>query len=161
LSDHLGSKPQPGMDRRAIIKRAAAAGAVAWTAPLLVDSFASPAAAATLATGCYRLQFSHTTCGEESPSSTANCFPTSWETTLNTLLAGTASCAGQTGSVITLGLGDSDCVFVRGTARATGGGNECVAGVGGGTTTMTFTKTANNWNNNVRAIVACGGITTC
>ena len=144
-----------------MIKRAAAAGAVAWTAPLIIDSLASPAAAATLATGCYRVQFSHTTCGEVSPSSTASCFPTNWGTTTNTLQAGTATCSGQGGNIITLGLGGSNCVFVRGTARATGGGNECVAGAGGGTTTMTFTKTLTSWNDNARAIVACGGVTTC
>ena len=45
----------PGLDRRALIKRAAAAGAVAWVAPVVIDSLASPAAALTpiAATGCY------------------------------------------------------------------------------------------------------------
>ena len=42
--------------RRTIIRRAAAAGVVAWTAPVIVDSLASPAAAATL-TGCFRAEF--------------------------------------------------------------------------------------------------------
>jgi hypothetical protein len=37
----------PGIDRRTLIKRAAATGAVAWTAPLILDSLASPAAAVT------------------------------------------------------------------------------------------------------------------
>lgn len=36
-----------GIDRRSLIKRAAAAGAVAWTAPVIFDSLASPAAAGT------------------------------------------------------------------------------------------------------------------
>ena len=36
-----------GIDRRTLIKRAAVAGAVAWTAPVIIDSFASPAAAQT------------------------------------------------------------------------------------------------------------------
>jgi hypothetical protein len=36
-----------GLDRRTMIKRAAAAGAVAWTAPVILDSLASPAAAGT------------------------------------------------------------------------------------------------------------------
>jgi hypothetical protein len=33
---------RPGIDRRTIIKRTAAAGAVAWTAPLIIGSVASP-----------------------------------------------------------------------------------------------------------------------
>jgi hypothetical protein len=37
----------PGIDRRAMIKAAAAAGVAAWTAPVIIDSLASPAAAAS------------------------------------------------------------------------------------------------------------------
>src|SRR5262245_23277637 len=36
-----------GLDRRPLIKRAAILGTAAWTAPVIVDSLASPAAAAT------------------------------------------------------------------------------------------------------------------
>jgi hypothetical protein len=36
-----------GLSRRDMIKSAAAAGAVAWTAPVIIDSLASPAAAAS------------------------------------------------------------------------------------------------------------------
>ena len=39
-----GSK---GIDRRTLIKGAAVAGAAAWTAPMIIDSLASPAAAGT------------------------------------------------------------------------------------------------------------------
>ena len=35
------------LDRRALIRRAAAAGAAAWTAPLVIESLASPAGAVT------------------------------------------------------------------------------------------------------------------
>jgi hypothetical protein len=48
---------RPGIGRRTLIKRAAAAGAVAWTAPLIIDSLASPAAAVTCATTCFRVTF--------------------------------------------------------------------------------------------------------
>jgi hypothetical protein len=51
--------------RRAVIRRAAAAGALAWTAPAIIDSLASPAAAASLS-GCFRALFLRTggtTCG--------------------------------------------------------------------------------------------------
>jgi hypothetical protein len=42
--------------RRTLIKRAAATGAVAWTAPLILDSLTSPAAALTCGT-CFRVTF--------------------------------------------------------------------------------------------------------
>src|SRR6476619_916238 len=40
-----------GFNRRTMIKRAAAVGAVAWTAPVILDSMASPAAAVTCGPG--------------------------------------------------------------------------------------------------------------
>jgi hypothetical protein len=46
-----------GLDRRALIKRAAAVGAAAWTAPVIIGSLASPAGAATITPGCYRYQY--------------------------------------------------------------------------------------------------------
>ena len=47
---------QWGIDRRTLIKRAAAAGAVAWTAPVIIDTLTSPAAALTCAGACFRFQ---------------------------------------------------------------------------------------------------------
>jgi hypothetical protein len=46
-----------GIDRRTLIKRAAATGAVAWTAPLIIDSLSSPAAALTCTGNCFLVQF--------------------------------------------------------------------------------------------------------
>jgi hypothetical protein len=46
-----------GIDRRTIIKRAAAGGALVWTAPVILDSLASPAAAITCTSACVRVQF--------------------------------------------------------------------------------------------------------
>jgi hypothetical protein len=46
---------RPGIDRRTLIKRVAASGAIAWAAPVIIDSLASPAAALSC-TGCFRLQ---------------------------------------------------------------------------------------------------------
>ena len=46
---------RPGMDRRTLIKSAAAAGAVAWTAPIVIESLASPAAAAQ--SGCTAVSY--------------------------------------------------------------------------------------------------------
>lgn len=46
-----------GLDRRTLIRRAAVAGAVAWTAPVIVGSVASPAGATTITPGCYKMLF--------------------------------------------------------------------------------------------------------
>jgi hypothetical protein len=51
-----------GIDRRTLIKAAAAAGAGAWVAPVIIDSLASPAAAATC--GCFVAQFNATSSGQ-------------------------------------------------------------------------------------------------
>jgi hypothetical protein len=53
------AKTRSGIDRRTLIKRAAAAGAAAWTAPIIVESLNSPAAAATC--GSLAFQASGTT----------------------------------------------------------------------------------------------------
>ena len=45
------------LTRREVIRRTATAGAVAWTAPLIVDSLASPAAAATCPPGQYNVVY--------------------------------------------------------------------------------------------------------
>ena len=46
-SEFTDGEVSRGLSRRTMIKRAAAAGAVAWTAPMIIDSLASPAAAVT------------------------------------------------------------------------------------------------------------------
>ena len=43
--DAPSPSPSVSLSRRSMLKRAAAAGAVAWTAPVIIDSLASPAAA--------------------------------------------------------------------------------------------------------------------
>lgn len=45
------------IDRRTLIRRAAIVGGVAWTTPVIVGSLASPAGAATITPGCYRMLF--------------------------------------------------------------------------------------------------------
>ena len=51
----LATRPlsTPGVTRRQMIRRAAAAGAAAWAAPVTLESLASPATAATT---CYAYQ---------------------------------------------------------------------------------------------------------
>jgi hypothetical protein len=52
-----GERPTGGVDRRALIQRAAAAGLVVWTAPVVVESLFSPAAAQTPVAGCFKYMF--------------------------------------------------------------------------------------------------------
>jgi hypothetical protein len=55
-TDETGApETRSGIDRRSLIKRAAATGAVAWTAPILLDSLMSPAAA--LGSSCTIVSF--------------------------------------------------------------------------------------------------------
>ena len=61
MADETGTTLGPSVDRRAMIRRMAAAGAAAWTAPIIVDSFASPAAAASCATGNFYIVLQSTT----------------------------------------------------------------------------------------------------
>jgi hypothetical protein len=68
-----------GITRRTMIRRAAAAGAIAWSAPVIVDSLASPAAAGTL-NGCYRAEFalSGNSYVRTTPSEGSGCVPNFW-----------------------------------------------------------------------------------
>ncbi len=140
-----------------MIKRVAAAGAVAWTAPVIVDSLASPAAAGTVPTGCYRAQFNGT-CGEVSPG-TGGCLPTPW--TQSQFPTGLITCTGSATNTATLTLApDAGCFFIRGSAQRTPGGN-CYQAGGAPGTTVTFTKTGQTWLA-FRVIIACGPPgTTC
>ena len=51
MADEVVQGERKGLSRRQMIKASAAAGAVAWTAPVIVDSLASPAAASSNCTG--------------------------------------------------------------------------------------------------------------
>ena len=83
-TDHgAGASAQPS--RRTMIRRAAAVGAAAWTAPMIIDSLSSPAAAVSAA-GCFRVEFVRATsagCGTFTRSNPASngsgCFdPSVW-----------------------------------------------------------------------------------
>jgi hypothetical protein len=65
-----------GLSRRNMIKASAVAGAAAWTAPVIIDSLASPAAAATgPPCGCTRLNF-NSSCQPDNSCSDTKCLPT-------------------------------------------------------------------------------------
>jgi hypothetical protein len=51
VGDDANTTERRGLDRRTLIKRAGIAGAAAWTAPVILDSLASPAGATTSCAG--------------------------------------------------------------------------------------------------------------
>ena len=59
------SDDRPGIDRRTLIRRAAVTGAVAWTAPVIIGSLTSPAAAITGIVGCTGMLFNGGNCNLE------------------------------------------------------------------------------------------------
>lgn len=63
----------PGISRRSLIKRAAAAGAVAWTAPVVIESLTSPAGAVSPVCKAYYLKMSTATmsCYDQPPAAPA------------------------------------------------------------------------------------------
>jgi hypothetical protein len=69
-----------GIDRRTLIKRAAATGAVAWTAPLIIDSLASPAAALTCTGSCFLIQFGPAGAGAPNCNTTSQAVGTGGQT---------------------------------------------------------------------------------
>jgi hypothetical protein len=63
------ARERAGIDRRSLIRRSAAVGVGAWTAPVILGSLTSPAAAVTLEPGCQFLVFNNqcSTNNQQSP----------------------------------------------------------------------------------------------
>ncbi len=85
MTNERGADVTRSISRRTMIRNAAAVGAAVWTAPVIVDSLASPAAAASTS-GCYRVEFVQSTssgCGtftrNPSPANGSGCVdPNTW-----------------------------------------------------------------------------------
>ncbi len=154
MADEPTDRGAAGVDRRSLIKRAAAAGAVAWTAPIIVDSLASPAAAATLATGCYSTQYTAANpCAVAAPGTP--CATLSGYPAANAFPGGNIACT-NSGGDITYSLAGSNCAFVRGNASHTqGGGSTCVT-VGSGVSVLFDKPGGQNWNGNFHLVISCG-----
>jgi hypothetical protein len=63
-----------GIDRRTLIKGAAVVGAVGWTAPIIVESLTSPAAAISGQTGCHAIRFNGSKCSPDCNNAPKACF---------------------------------------------------------------------------------------
>ena len=147
---------QAGIDRRTLIKRAAATGAVAWTAPMIIDSLASPAAAITGTPGCFRFTVPTTagpTCGTVTAADNVTCPLVTTQCTPTTEAAGTSlskycmpatGCSATTASVtftINAGCGCT-IVAAQGVTNANAAcGGTCLTGtIAAGAKSVTFTK---------------------
>lgn len=105
-----------GIDRRSMIKGAAIAGAAAWTAPVIIDSLTSPAAA--LSSGCWVYQYS-----------------------VAAPLTGGTSCSWVTNSGV-CSVSDADCASSAATTNLSKVGlntPSCASVTNGGTQSLTFT----------------------
>src|SRR4051812_19581758 len=77
-----------GLDRRSLIKKAGIAGAAAWVAPTVLNSVLSPASAASLPPGVYKLRLSTQRCNPtpvQDPNVPQACLPPDWPSATNSI----------------------------------------------------------------------------
>jgi hypothetical protein len=77
-----------GLDRRSLIKKAGVVGAAAWVAPMVLDSVLSPASAASLPPGKYKLRLSTQRCNPtpvQDPNVAQACLPPDWPAATNAI----------------------------------------------------------------------------
>jgi len=133
-----------------MIKAAGVAGAVAWAAPVIIDSMSSPAAAATAPSGCFRMynNLDGTWQGwSTSNDSSTSCVVTATECTATTSVAAAAAVgtptpapADNSGTTVSVSVnGGYSCKIVAaGAVVNAGGGMACrqrdTDGTSGGTT---------------------------
>lgn len=151
----------PGVDRRALIRRAAAAGTLAWTAPVVIDSLASPAGAVTFAASCYRAQFERSglTFVEVTAVDGGGCTPSTCWNGRTQYPLGNVTISGGDGTNWTFTV-PAGCVFVGDSVARVDNGNVCVCSTGGvGTSTIVFPGTApgNVPFDRFKLIISCGG----
>jgi hypothetical protein len=151
-----------------MIRRAAATGALAWTAPAIIDSLASPAAAASLS-GCYRAEFvldATSGCGtyvRVTAGEGTGCAPSYWNNVPEypgTLTVNGASHPPGSPCVYTVSLGGSSgcTIDIRSVARADHA-NICVTGTIA-TDCQKLFFTPGFQPDRFKIVIACGG-TVC
>ncbi len=99
--DPVDGDGHTGLNRRQMIKAAGIVGAAAWTAPMIIDSLASPAAAATATPGCYQIHYSviSNSCSATPSVAGVGCTPltgTTCGTPAASIPANTLACLSQT-----------------------------------------------------------------
>ena len=130
------------IDRRTLIQGAAVAGTLAWTAPVIIDSVASPASALTL-TACYRALFLRAPgfqFVEANPDNGAGCVPTTCWNNRTQFPTGIIQIAGSdlTTWTFTIPAGQG-CIFINDSQARIDQGNDCFCSISGtGTNTITF-----------------------
>ncbi len=123
-------------DRRAFLKRAAVAGAVAWTAPLVVESFTAAQAARVSCGSCFNIEVRcGSTCNTSAitwngwpgtGTSAANCFPPHYQNCAHNAVSGTSlpgvCISWAAGSVCDATTSASATVNINNTSSCTGSG---------------------------------------
>jgi hypothetical protein len=145
-----------GLSRRDMIRASVIAGAGAWTAPMIVGSLASPAAAVTVPAGLIRFQFT-SSCGitaipTDPTGADVACVPIGWATATNgaknptetdnfndpnnpllhlapecITISGETAASCNSGFTLTMGYsGCADTCVFVSGAATVGGGNPCI-----------------------------------
>jgi hypothetical protein len=144
------------LGRRALIRRAAILGAAAWTAPVIIDSLASPASALTVAPLCYRAQFklSAGVYTRVTPANGGGCTPSPWNNQIDYPGTITLTDTGVTATRWQFTISDPGCVFtIQSQADAN---NPCESPLGAGTQTITFSGNT-SWQG-FKLMISCGGV---
>jgi hypothetical protein len=130
--ERIGEVEQHGVDRRTLIRRAVAVGAAAWTAPVIIESIASPASAATVPPtlqGCNFISFnSNCNSNNQSSCATPNGCPTGANAALSQCLqvtGGVDGCKTQV-TVDLVGVCAAASCYIS-TISAQDAGNNCVS----------------------------------
>ena len=110
-----GTEIDPRIARRQMLKRAAVVGAVAWTAPLVIESVTNPAGALTCAPGSFFVVYE---LGLSTRSPLGLCSNESGATNIAASAIGltaafTGTCAGSAGSIAHIASTDGNCQPVR------------------------------------------------
>jgi hypothetical protein len=147
-----------------MIKAAAVAGLGAWTAPVIIDSLASPAAAGTAAPGCYRYLFqAANNCGTATPGTRLPLI--NFQNSANFC---SAPSDGTCSSTTNVNVGDTGASFINVTSTTCGNGanaaelHTATLGIVGGfscriidykTVTNTFTCSSTNTVNTTSLVL--------
>ena len=136
-----GASTDSGIDRRTLIRRAAIVGAAAWTAPVIVGSLSSPAAAVTAPRGCNVIGYNGN-CNPNSNQANNECSP-AIPGGCNVLPAAclsptTSNCSGTTATVTFQLNAGCSCTITQAGAKAAHTAQQCVAPTSNNGSTVVF-----------------------